>query len=175
MGSKWKILAAFALAGWLLGCADTHQLVREGATGTKLTNTDSLYIAVCRDGAYGTAVYAGSGAMTSQTLVSAFSKHAQNVEMSHGYESFDDALVTARAKKVKYLIYPTILPWEDRATEWSGIPDRVEVKVEIVDVQTGKAVESAVISGKSGLATLGGDHPQDLLPKPVEEFVSSLY
>ena len=175
MGSKWKIWAAVALAGSLLGCADTHQLVREGATGTKLTNTDSLYVAVSRDGAYGTAVYAGSGAMTSQTLVSAFSKHAQNVEMSHGYETFDEALATARAKKVKYLIYPTILHWEDRATEWSAIPDQVEVKVEIVDVQTGKAIESAVISGKSGLATLGGDHPQDLLPKPVEEFVSSLY
>jgi hypothetical protein len=175
VGSKWKIWAAVALAGLLLGCADTHQLVREGATGTKLSTNDSLYVAVSRDGAYGTAVYAGSGAMTSQTLVSAFSKHAQNVEMSHGYEGFDEALATARAKKAKYLVYPTILHWEDRATEWSGIPDQVEIKVELVDVQTGKMVESAVINGKSGLATLGGDHPQDLLPKPVEEFVSSLY
>ncbi|WP_274523310.1 DUF4823 domain-containing protein [Pseudomonas abietaniphila] len=32
-----------------------------------------------------------------------------------------------------------------------------------------------MIKGSSGLATLGGDHPQDLLPEPVAECVSSLF
>jgi hypothetical protein len=36
-------------------------------------------------------------------------------------------------------------------------------------------VEQANVSGRSGWATLGGDHPQDLLPKPVGEYVASLF
>jgi hypothetical protein len=33
-------------------------------------------------------------------------------------------------------------------------------------VESGKTMDSAIIKGKSGIATLGGDHPQDLLVKP---------
>ncbi|WP_337219713.1 DUF4823 domain-containing protein [Vibrio parahaemolyticus] len=31
-----------------------------------------------------------------------------------------------------------------------------------------------MIEGKSGLATFGGDKPQDLLPEPTKEFLSSM-
>jgi hypothetical protein len=34
---------------------------------------------------------------------------------------------------------------------------------------------ASVKKGKSGIATLGGDHPQDLLVKPVAEYVNELY
>jgi Domain of unknown function (DUF4823) len=80
-----------------------------------------------------------------------------------------------RKSEFKYLVYPTILHWEDRATEWSALPDRVEVKIDLIETATGKLLDSVVIRGKSGVATLGGDHPQDLLPKPVDEFVSTLF
>jgi Domain of unknown function (DUF4823) len=80
-----------------------------------------------------------------------------------------------RKSEFKYLVYPTILHWEDRATVWSALPDRVEVKIDLIETATGKLLDSVVIRGKSGLATLGGDHPQDLLPKPVDEFVSTLF
>lgn len=82
---------------------------------------------------------------------------------------------SARKSKSKYLVYPTILHWEDRATEWSSIPDKVEVKIELIDTTSGETATAVVIKGKSGIATLGGDHPQDLLPKPIQEFVASLY
>ncbi|WP_428785404.1 DUF4823 domain-containing protein [Vibrio splendidus] len=35
-------------------------------------------------------------------------------------------------------------------------------------------MKSGIIEGKSGLATFGGDHPQDLLSEPVSEFMASL-
>lgn len=55
------------------------------------------------------------------------------------------------------------------------IPDKVEVNVEVVNVRTGDVISSGVIKGRSGLATLGGDHPQDLLPEPVAELLSSVF
>jgi hypothetical protein len=69
----------------------------------------------------------------------------------------------------------TILHWEDRATEWSGIPDKVEIRIDVIESARGDTIDSAIVKRKSGLATFGGDHPQDLLPKPVEDYVASLY
>ena len=175
MSANVKSWISIAVVGVILGCADSH-LVRQGErSGAKLSKADAVYIAVSRDGVYGTDTYHGSGVTTSQLLLSSFAKQVRNVEVARSAETYDEALKAARAKGFKYLVYPTILHWEDRATEWSAIPDRVEVKVEVVDLSTDKAIDTAIISGKSGIATLGGDHPQDLLPKPIEEFVASLY
>lgn len=90
-------------------------------------------------------------------------------------DSFEDAVSQAQLTDQDILIFPTILHWEDRATEWSMIPDKVEVKVDVINVRTGDVISSGIIKGSSGLVTLGGDHPQDLLPGPVAEFVSELF
>lgn len=55
------------------------------------------------------------------------------------------------------------------------IPEKVDVKVDVVNVRTADVTSSGIIKGSGGLATWGGDHPQDLLPEPVAEFVSSLF
>ena len=176
MNLSYKLCMAVSALTLLVGCADTHQLVRQGnSNNIKLSASDSVYVAISRDGVYGDNVYKGSGATTSEILLASFAKRAEKVEEAQSYQSYDDSLNVARSEHFRYVVVPTILHWEDRATAWSGIPDRVEVKVSVVDVSTGKPVASAIISGKSGLATFGGDHPQDLLPKPVEEFVASLY
>ena len=68
-----------------------------------------------------------------------------------------------------------IVHWEDRATEWSLKSDKVEVKITVHDVARGRMLASAVVSGSSGLLTIGGDHPQDLLPEPMDSYVGSLF
>lgn len=171
-----KLFIIFISTVFLSACADTTQLIRENTSPSfRLTSTDSIFIAVPEDGAYGADVYRGSGQNTSQIIFSAFAKHSRNAKVGRSKESYDEALASARKAGQTYLIYPNILHWEDRATEWSGIPDKVEIKIELIDTASDSTITSAIVKGKSGLATFGGDHPQDLLPEPVEEFVSSLY
>ena len=98
----------------------------------------------------------------------------EHVEIGLERQSLEEALQSARAQSAKYVVFPVILAWEDRATEWSGKADRVSVKISIVEVHTEDVLNTAVVSGRSGLATLGGDHPQDLLPLPVDEYLSRL-
>lgn len=174
---KHRGIALLIISAAIFGCADSHQLVRYGKSEThlRLAANDTIYIAVSRDGIYGTRTYKSSGLITSRILLSSFAKRARRVEMGQSYQSFDDAIKFARDSGFRYLVYPTILHWEDRATEWSALPDRVEVKVDIVESINAKLLDSLVVTGKSGLATFGGDHPQDLLPKPVDEFVSGLF
>jgi Domain of unknown function (DUF4823) len=160
----------------LTGCADTRSLVRQNqGNAPKLSTSDSFYIAVSMDGIYGDEKYEGSGLSLSQIILSPLAKKVRRVEMGRAYQTYDDALNITRAKGWKYLIYPTILHWENHATEWNGVPDKVEVKIEVVDAATDKIIDAAIINGKSGLATFGGDQPQDLLPIPVDEFISALF
>ena len=70
---------------------------------------------------------------------------------------------------------PEILHWKDRATEWSGIPDKIEVKLSVYESNSEKELASTVLSGKSKWATFGGDHPQDLLAEPLNKYIGTLY
>ena len=165
------------LALVLAGCADTHQLVRTSKAGQTATleRGASAYVAVSNDGRYGKTVYSGSAAMASQVAASAFAPYFRNVAVSPKSEEFEQALQSARSGNFTYLIYPQILQWEDRATEWSAKPDVASVKISIVAAKSGQVIDSAVINGKSGVATFGGDHPQDLLPKPMADYASSMF
>lgn len=167
----WAITATILLSA----CADSHQLMRNDGNLAKLDPKKSVYVSIPNDGQYGQITYHGSGQNTSQIIVLAFSHHAQIVESGHERQSYKDAMESARNADASYLVLPTILEWEDRATEWSAIPDKASIKIAIVDTKNESTIDSVIIKGKSGLATFGGDHPQDLLPKPVTEYVDSLY
>ncbi len=164
-----------AIIALLAGCADTHQLMRTGNTLVNLDSSKSTYVALSRDGRYGQTIYQGSGVSLSQGIMMAFAPYSNSVETGYEYQSFDAALAYTKEHNYGYLVIPAILEWEDRATEWSGIPDKASIKITIIEVSSGKTLDSAIIKGKSGLATFGGDHPQDLLQKPVGQYVGSLY
>ena len=87
----------------------------------------------------------------------------------------DECLSKIDIEKYAYFIKPVILSWEDRATEWSGRPDRIEIQLVIYDAVTKQELASSSYTGRSKVATLGGDHPQDLLEEPTNAYVNSLY
>jgi len=159
----------------LSGCTDKTKLLRTGNTSITLDTSKSIYISIPKDGRYGNSNYQGSGTNTSQIILMAFSKYSNLVETGHQYQSFRSSLAYAKKNSYKYLIFPTILEWEDRSTEWSGIPDKASIKLVIVDVASSKVMDSIIIKGKSGLATFGGDHPQDLLLKPIKEYTRTIF
>jgi hypothetical protein len=107
--------------------------------------------------------------------VNALSGRVERAERGAVVESFEEALASARARDFRYAVLPVISHWEERATEWSGIPDRVAIKIHVADVATGEVIDSADVSGKSRWLTFGGDHPEELLPSPIDDYVSSLF
>ena len=161
----------------LLGCADTHRITRPDGLNSAVPwqRQASAYVAVSTDGRYGPTVYAGSGATVAQIVAAAFAVRLQKVTTGTKTEDLDQALASAKTGGFTYLLFPQILHWEDRATEWSAKPDIASVKLSTYSVETRQLLDSAVIDGKSGIATFGGDHPQDLLPKPMAEYVAALF
>lgn len=170
-----KTFLVIALAAYISGCADSYNLVREKQFDNQLTKTTSAYVVVPKDGKYGSTTYQGSGENTAHLIAASLLRHIRIASTSDAPEDYSTAIEKAKAKNMSLVFYPTILHWEDRATEWSGIPDRASVKISVFDVNTEAEIDTAIIEGRSGLATFGGDHPQDLLPEPINEYISELF
>jgi hypothetical protein len=79
----------------------------------------------------------------------------------------------AAATTNRWQVVPTILGWEDRATEWSGLPDRIKIELRTID-PAGRSRDATIVSGSSKWATLGGDHPQDMLAPALAPWASEL-
>lgn len=161
------------LAILLSGCASTYKQTDLAMQTSRLENGKSVLIATPKNGAYGKYNYTKSGQMTALAVNAAFSKHTDKVEVAS--ECSDLLCLQKKSQTSYYYVIPEILHWEDRATEWSGIPDKIEIKLTIFNARNNRKLASTIISGKSKWATFGGDHPQDLLPEPISKFVDSLY
>jgi hypothetical protein len=160
------------------GCSHTYELARPTMSPheRKLTRSDTVYIALPEDGVFeGRTVYEGSGQHTADVLQAAFQRHLRDVRKATTHESPKAARVSARNAGASCLVYPELLHWEDRQTAWSGLPDRIRVRISIVDLERGDVIDSVEFSGKSKWATFGGDDPKDLVEVPVNQYVDSLF
>ena len=172
MRLTWFLLALLMA---FTGCVETHHVQRAAGATSPLSRQASAYIGVPQDGSYGSTPYHGSGALAAQAVAAAFAPYVTRVTVGIRMENFASALAMAKAGGYSYFLYPEILHWEDRATEWSGKPDVVSVKVSIVGTEAGNILDSAVVGGTSSLWTFGGDRPEHLLPKPLSDYAASLF
>jgi hypothetical protein len=133
-----------------------------------------IYVGTPLDATYKKEPVLDSGRRTGLELKAAFSKISGAVFIGRNNELFADALDRARTTRAQYMIFPAILKWEDHPTEWNGIPDKVEIKLEVVDVVTGEILYTTIIRARSHFMTDGGDHPEMLLEEPFNRFAQSL-
>jgi hypothetical protein len=162
-------------AALLAGCASHELRLAPAQSPPKLQAGQSLYIALATDAAYGEYHYPGSGLMLSQAIAAPLRRRLARVDLASQPESVNEALVTARQGGYELICYPEILHWEDRGSAEETSPDKVTVKLTLIEVASAKTLRFASIEGQSGLATPGAEHPQDLLPAPLEAFASSLF
>ena len=155
----------------LSSCTATYKQNLLLESSTKLNPNNPVIIATPSNGSYGNINYQSSGKITAQIIQTAFHNHTNNTSISNNCSNLN---CLQSSNPYTYYVIPTILHWEDRATEWSGISDKIELKISIFQYPNTK-ITSTIINGKSKWATLGGDHPQDLLPIPINSFVNSLY
>lgn len=171
---KKGLLSILMLAILLSGCTATYNINRGNDEGVQLNTTKGVYIIVPKDGRYGDILYSNSGQMTASVIETEFSKYATHVNISRKC-TLDSCLMTLKDSDYGYLVEPIILHWEDRATEWSGKPDIISVKISVYELSSGDRLSQVILEGKSKWATFGGDHPQDLLSEPVSNYIKSLY
>jgi len=155
------------------GCTATYQREVISTPAVVLERGKAVLIGTPKNGSYESKEYVSSGSQTANAVKAAFARYSNDVAISRCPDR--DCLLAEAGSKYAYLIVPEILHWEDRNTEWSGKPDRLEIKLIVIDALNRADIASVVLNGKSKWATFGGDHPEDLLPEPVSDYVATLY
>lgn len=155
-------------------CTSNYDYKAMAAPSAQLSSDKAVLISVPPNGTYTTTVYENSGEMTAEAFATAFSTYAPNVAITNDCHG-KSCLKSAHSSKYGYYIEPTILHWEDRATEWSGRLDRIQIDISVYDIKTNKELDKSSFTASSKWATFGGDHPQDLLHEPLKKYTASLY
>lgn len=164
------VLAALALSG----CASKYRVDAVDAKAV-LPPSSAIFIVMPQDGRYGATVYSGSGRELQHEVQTQLSRYTTKLTAASAPRPLADSFAEARASGCDYVVDPVILNWEDRATEWSGRPDRITIRYTAYDAKTEASVVSTVRSASSKWMTFGGDHPQDLLPVPTQQFATLLF
>lgn len=174
---KYKILFAIIICFLISGCYTEKHIVDplQYNQEFKISSESTIYIGLTEDGKYGSTIYDKSGEMTQNAIKLALMRHIRNIMEGSKTESFNESLKSAKYNGFEYLIYPTILHWEDRATEWSGLSDKIEIQISVTDTKTEREMSAVRIKSNSSWWTFGGDHPQDLLEKPISKYIDSLF
>lgn len=161
---------------YLVGCASKASIEQNAAyNNPNLSKAISAYVSLPKDVAFGGRYFSGSGGSVSSIICAELQRYLVSVEEAGSVENFHDAMQQARSRGADYLFYPSIIHWQDRASEWEGRPDEVEIKITVVDLSNFKVVSAATIKDKSSLTVTGRGHPQDLLRKPVGNYIESIF
>ena len=158
----------------LAGCTAKYKTMDVTTNTERLVKNKQVRIVQPANGTYESQVYSNSGLMTAQAVKTAFAHYANDVAVVQACATLDCAREQQPLNDGYYVI-PEILHWEDRATQWSGIPDKIEVKITVYNASGNNVLASTILKGSSKWLTFGGDHPQDLLAQPINGYVASLY
>lgn len=169
-----KTAALLFASLFLAGCSAKYQSLDIKQSNERLKPNEKVFIATPKNGFYSETVYQSSGQETASAVQAAFSRYTDSVTISSQCTDVE-CLARTYPLQTGLFVVPSILHWEDRATEWSMKPDKIEVKISVYNAQDNSLITSTIISGASKIATWGGDHPQDLLATPVNRYVASLY
>lgn len=158
-----------------VGCTSKYKAGDIDLPSELLSKAASAYVLFVKDGAYGRRDYRGSGRTVSRGLQGNLLRYLDRVELATTAEPREQGLVTARGMGLTYLFEAIVLNWEDRATQWSGRPDRISIRFAVFDVESGRKLAAAEEHASSKWFTFGGDHPQDLVPRLSQRFVDRLF
>jgi hypothetical protein len=168
-----------AVAGALLlasaGCKNTYKETSTFKSPPVILPEDRVFVAMPFDALFKGKVMFKSGKNTAVSIADAFGRYGKAVFVSKQPQGLTESMESAKSVRAQYLVYPTLLKWEDRSTEWSGRRDRLLLRLDLIDMSSGQTVYSRTITGRGKWMTEGGDTPTDLLDEPVELFANDLY
>lgn len=167
-----RLVVPFLLSIIFAACATKAQRLQ--VASPSLSPDASFYVPLCVDGQQDGHRQVASGLMTSQLLGAELKAHAHRVELGAQEESHQLALGSARERDFKYVAFASILDWQDEATPMASVPDKVRVRIDIVDVASASLVDSVILQNQTSEMAATKIPPQDLLVLPLKEYIEVL-
>ena len=162
-----------ALTILISGCSSATYEEPDYENGKKLEKSAQIYILAPQNGSFEGKEYSESSMEVVEAIRSAVSEYSKTPIIVKDCKSISCVSNTSGESEIYYIV-PEIIHWEDRATEWSGISDKIKIRLTVYNAKE-KEISSTVFFGKSKWWTMGGDHPEDLLEKPINNYINTLY
>lgn len=136
-------------------------------------SSSPLWVTTPLDGAYGGRVYSGSGLSLARRTLEIVRQRFPLAQLAPGVGE-SDALRSAGADGVDFIVSPEIIHWEDRASNSSGFRDKVCVEIRLLQVQPQELLSSTTFESRNNSITFINGRPADLLDKDYAEALLSL-
>ncbi len=154
----------------LNACAYTQNSLSPNAKQDRLTPADSFCVMLANDGAYGSKVTIGSGKTVSSHVLSVVRQKQPLTQLIETTDE-DQAIQQCSAKGVNYLVSPQILHWEDHATQWSGMRDRIKIEIRLIKVTPKTFIKSAQFEARNSWFTFVNAAPSELLDESFDKVI----
>ena len=157
----------------LVSCSSVYDVTSTDNQTHFLRKGSKVLVLTSEDGAYGSEIYKGSGLKLSRKIQSVLADYQCNTQIDLDNSRYKD-LEGKDLSNYDYIIVPIITHWEDRATAWSGIPDRVSFSMFIYN-NDGTLITSTDIESKSAAATFLNNDPSELIVPSLQKYFSKAF
>lgn len=173
---RTSILTA-VLVALLSACTASYnvQSLSGQSNRAALDRSAAVFVAVPKDGVYESTNYPGSGQTVTEAVAAAFSTVAPSVTPGEQVQSLEKDFSAATNAKATYLVVPLITHWEQRATQWSGIPSRMTIRLSVYNVKSKALINATLVEGRSRIMSFTSTSPESLLRDPLKGYVNKLY
>lgn len=167
-------LGSLILVGWLaVGCAYTEVRPRAAGAVAALSSDSTAWVLVPEDGQYGPQVYAGSGQAVANATIEAMSPAPPLMLLMPGID-LHRARIRAATEDVDWVVVPSLIHWEDRATNWSGRRDLIRVDLSVYRTNPWELAAQVMFEARNSWFTLFNNPPRDLLDEEYTRAVRTL-
>jgi hypothetical protein len=162
----------------LTGCFAKREIVpgTQAPGESAVSRNDAVAIMLPDDGTYGGTVYAGSGKVVATQIKQAVFGKVRTSEIIDATIEMTrkDVRTYCKDKGIRFLIQPSILHWEDRATNWSGMRDFIKIEILLVNPRDATTLNSVLYKASSSWWTFVNTPPEDMLDESFDQAVDRL-
>lgn len=156
----------------LTSCSSTFQLIQSNKTSIKMELDRDILVTTCKNGFFEDTEYTDSGIKTTKAVENKLRRYANTVTVIS--ETSFSKIDKQQLLTCNYVIIPELYLWEDRATSWSGKPDKMMLGLTVYD-NTGTKLNHIEIKGESTSMTLDDNDPIELVNEALDMYIRTIF
>jgi len=135
-----------------------------------VTPNDSVAIMLATDGTYGGKIYRGSGRLMTSRIKQSLIGKVKNAPIVES-AALKNAFAYCKKENIPFLIKPSVLHWEDRATNWSALPDIIKIELTLLNSENQAVINTILFNASSSWWTFVNNPSEDMLDETFDEAV----
>lgn len=156
----------------LIACDSTYQLLPHNGNTIKMERGKSVLLTTVANGYYKDKEYKRSGKKTADVLTKKLRPYVDSLDTTpaKSFSKIDSNVLL----DYDYIICPEIYHWEDRATSFSSLPDKIILGITVYD-NTGNVLNHIEIKAESSRVEFFANDPIDLIDEALDMYIRQLF